>query len=278
MARRSRSADLALSPRDLEPDEWWPLVAVGGTRGPGTAQRAISVRSQTYQALRRAIVQCRIQPHQPLSEKEIADALEVSRTPVREALLQLADEGLVVIVPQQGTITTPISVSQVREAQLIREMLERAALVAAAQVAPPEAFAALDVHIAEQKRVAAADDVDAFLRSDQQFHADLAGLSGYENLGRIAHSARAHLDRVRSLSLPEETRMDDLIRQHEHILSSMAAGDLAAADRTLTAHLRNVLEILPRMRANHPDFFTDEPAPALPPPRIAVGLERSEQQ
>jgi DNA-binding GntR family transcriptional regulator len=249
---------------------------VGNGRQAAVVQRAASVRSQTYQALRRAIVQCRIKPHQPLSEKEIADALEVSRTPVREALLQLADEGLVLIVPQQGTITTPISISQVREAQLIREMLERAALAAAAQLAPREAFARLQAYIEEQKRQAASDDVEAFLRSDQQFHADLAGLSTYANLGRIANSARAHLDRVRSLSLPEETLMDDLIQQHEDVIRAMGAGDLAAADRTLTAHLRNVLEILPRMRARYPDFFTDELYPEAPPPRIAVGLERSE--
>lgn len=272
MARTSRSTVLDLGPDDLDVASRLHDRAVSGTPRSVAAQRGASVRNQTYEALRRAIVQCRIPPNQALSENELSEALDVSRTPVREALLRLAEEGLVVIVPQKGTVTTLISVVQVREAQLVREMLERAALATSHELAQPDAFRELEARIEEQRRASARGDVEAFIALDQQFHAALVSVSGYEALGRIATNARAHLDRIRSLSVSEETRMDVLINEHEHMVKAMIAGDLASADRVLTSHLRRVLDSLPHLRSHHPEFFADEPDVGRSP-RLSVTPE-----
>ena len=82
--------------------------------------RESSVRGQVYRKLLREIVTCVAEPGQSLSEKEVAAALGVSRTPVREAFLQLAEDGLVVISPQRGTAVAKISTRQVRQAQFTR--------------------------------------------------------------------------------------------------------------------------------------------------------------
>lgn len=272
MARRGRTVVLDLNPDDLGAGTSLPLIDAPSARRSVVAQRGASVRNQAFEALRHAIVQCRILPNQALSEKEISEALNVSRTPVREALLRLADEGLVVIIPQQGTFTTLISVVNVREAQLTREMLERAALATAFRVAPSNAFEQLRVQLEEQRRAAESEDAEVFLALDQRFHTELAGLSGYENLGRIATNARAHLDRIRSLDVFEDKPLHELTNEHEQIVEAMATGDLTTADRVLTAHLRRVLDTLPRLRGTHPDFFTGELtlSPLVP---LAVGLE-----
>lgn len=226
--------------------------------------RESSVRGQVYRMLLRDIVRCVLRPGQALSEKEAAAALGVSRTPVREAFLQLAEDGLIVISPQRGTAVARISVRQVRQAQFTREVLERAILAVGCRQ-PAEARGGLDVALYAQRQAAAGKDYAAFYDADQLFHAELARLSGFEEAGRVAGGARAHLNRVRWLSLPEPHGIDAAIVQHEEIASAITAGDAGRADLVLTAHLRSVLAALPAIRERFPGYFGgDEDLPALP--------------
>ncbi len=228
--------------------------------------RESSVRGQAYRKLLRDIVQCVAKPGQPLSEKEIAAALGVSRTPVREAFLQLAEDGLVVISPQRGTAVAKISIRAVRQAQFTREVLERAILAVDCQHVPAKACTGLDAAIYAQRQAAASLNYAAFYDADQLFHAELARLSGFDPAGRLAGGARVHLNRVRWLSLPEPNGIDVAIVAHEEIASAVKAGDAWRGDRVLTAHLRSVLDVLPAIRDRFPGFFDtgDEDMPALP--------------
>lgn len=234
--------------------------------------RESSVRGQVYRMLLRDIVRCVTLPGQPLSEKEVAAALGVSRTPVREAFLQLAEDGLIVISPQRGTAVAKISIRQVRQAQFVREVLERAILAVDCQQAADRQPAAADAHgglevaLYAQRQAAAGRDFAAFYDADQLFHAELARLSCFDGAGRVADGARAHLNRVRWLSLPEPHGMDLAIAQHEEIVSAINAGDARRGDQVLTAHLRSVLDALPSIRERFPGYFDrdDEDLPALP--------------
>ena len=91
---------------------------------PGGRDRRDSVASQVYRLLRTEIVELQLAPRTRLSEKDLALRLGVSRSPVREALLKLSDEGLVWIRPQSGTAVAPISISEVNDGQFVREALE----------------------------------------------------------------------------------------------------------------------------------------------------------
>jgi len=233
--------------------------------------RESSVRGQVYRRLLRDIVQCAAKPGQSLSEKEVAAALGVSRTPVREAFLQLAEDGLVVISPQRGTAVAKISTRQVRQAQFTREVLERAILAVDCQHATAQAGAGLDAAIFAQRQAAADLDYAAFYDADQLFHAELARLSGLEGVGRLAGGARVHLNRVRWLSLPEPNGIDVAIVQHEEIASAVQAGDAERGDRVLTTHLRSVLDVLPAIRERFPGYFDDDDE-GLPPLADTSGL------
>lgn len=246
----------------------------------GRRSRDSSVRGQLYRKLLRDIVQCEAKPGQPLSEKEVAAALGVSRTPVREAFLQLAEEGLVIISPQRGTAVAKISTRQVRQAQFTREVLERAVLAVDCQHATAKACDGLDAALYAQRQAAANLDYAAFYDADQLFHAELARLSGFDGVGRLAGGARAHLNRVRWLSLPAPNGIDVAIAQHEEIASAVKAGDGERGDRVLTAHLRSVLDILPAIRERFPDYFDrrDEGLPALPDTSgLAIGWHGQER-
>lgn len=243
-------------------------LSAGELGAPAFSQRSreSSVRGQVYRKLLRDIVQCVATPGQSLSEKEVAAALGVSRTPVREAFLQLAEDGLVVISPQRGTAVAKISTRQVRQAQFTREVLERAILAVDCQHLTAKACAGLDSAVYAQRQAAATLDYAAFYDADQLFHAELARLSGFEGAGRLAGSARVHLNRVRWLSLPEPNGIDVAIVQHEDIASAVKAGDAARGDQILTAHLRSVLDVLPAIRDRFPGYFEpgDEGLPAPP--------------
>lgn len=217
--------------------------------------RESSVRGQAYRLLLRDIVHCEIKPGQSLSEKEVAAALGVSRTPVRESFLQLASDGLVDISPQRGTTVARISTHQVRQAQFTREVLERAVLAVAARRVPPGGRAGLDAALFAQRQAAANGDHAGFYDADELFHAELARLSGFTGTGRLAGGARVHLNRVRWLSLPEFQSIDNVIAEHEAIATALAAGEAERGDQVLTTHLRNVLVDLPAIRERFPGYF-----------------------
>ncbi len=237
--------------------------------------RESSVRGQVYRLLLRDIVQCRAEPGQPLSEKEAAAALGVSRTPVREAFLQLAEDGLLIISPQRGTAVARISTRQVQQAQFVREVLERAVLAVDCQRVTADDCAGLDAALYAQRQAARRKDYPAFYAADDQFHAELARLSGFDGVGRLAGGAGAHLNRVRWLSLPEPHGIDDALAQHEQIADAVKAGDGRRADQVLTAHLRAVLGTLPAIRERFPGYFdTGDDLPALPDTSgLAIGWQ-----
>ena len=170
----------------LTPDLQQPGPALSSRQS-----RESSVRGQVYRLLLRDIVQCRAEPGQTLSEKEVAATLGVSRTPVREAFLQLAEDGLLVISPQRGTAVTRISTRQVRQAQFIREVLERAVLAVGCRTSTGEACGGLDAALYAQRQAATRMDYAAFYDADELFHAELARLSGFDGAGRGGRGGRA---------------------------------------------------------------------------------------
>jgi DNA-binding GntR family transcriptional regulator len=232
-----------------------PGIGRRGKELSSDRSREASVRGQVYRLLLRDIVHCEVKPGQALSESEVAAALGVSRTPVREAFLQLASDGLIGISPQRGTTVARISTRQVREAQFAREVLERAVLAVASRHAGPGACAALDASLLAQRRAAGNADYAGFYDADELFHAELARLSGFAGAGRLAGGARVHLNRVRWLSLPEFHRIDTAIAEHEEIAAAVRAGDTERGDHVLAAHLRTVLGDLPAIRERFPGYF-----------------------
>jgi DNA-binding GntR family transcriptional regulator len=235
-----------------------------------------SVRTEVYARIRDAIVRLELPPGAKIQDIRLADSLGVSRTPVREALLQLASEGLVEMLPQHGTYVSRISVDAVREAQFVREALETAAVRFGAEGITDADLAGLEANVAEQRRAEASGDVERFYGLDDAFHRALIVAAGYPGAARIAEQSRAHLNRVRWLSLPASARISgELIPQHAEILARIADRDAPGADAALREHLRLILRDLPAFAREHPDLFeADAPAPLrLPSSTIATSEE-----
>jgi GntR family transcriptional regulator, rspAB operon transcriptional repressor len=216
-----------------------------------------SARVQAYAALRQAIIRAELEPGRQLSENELAARLGVSRTPIREALVRLRDERLVEIVPQLGTFVTRISTPAVADAQFIREALECACVRRAAELATEDDIAALEDILSAQESARANDDFDAFYVLDDTFHQALCDLSEHRAVWSVSQRARGHLNRVRRLSMPVPSYMELMIEQHRRVVSAVADHDCEGAETLLRDHLRNVLQEVPRIRAQHPGFFEE---------------------
>jgi DNA-binding GntR family transcriptional regulator len=219
---------------------------------------AHSTPTQIYGALRDAIVRVELVPGQQLSENELAGQLGVSRTPVREALARLRDERLVQVVPQLGTFVARLSATAVGDAQFIREALECAAVRVTAERADDEDLRAIEDNLRAQVRARDERSEEIFDLLDHAFHRMLCDLSRHPSVWMVNERARAHINRIRRLSLGAEGYLTEMIEEHRQVLAAIADHDPDRAELTLRYHLRQVLRELPRIRVEHPDFFEDE--------------------
>lgn len=217
---------------------------------------------QIIAILRQAIIEMRLKPGEALSEKDIAARYGVSRQPVREAFIKLAEAGLLQVLPSRGTYVVKISVREVLNARFVREAIERAIARAAAGLIDARSLARLDGLIAEQKAVAESGDVRAFYALDEAFHRTIADCVECDYAMRIVESARAQTDRVRFLSLPEASPLPVLISQHEAIVAALRERNPDATEAAMRRHLREILSALPRLGERFPEFFDASGAPA----------------
>ena len=221
-------------------------------------RRSASIGDQVFRTLRSAIVTMRLRPGEALSEQDIAKRLNVSRQPVREAFIKLSEDGLLRVLPQRGTFVMKISAEAVTNARFVREAVECAIAREAAQRISPGGLATLKALIAEQRKAAKADDAEAFFVLDEEFHRGLASASGCAYAWKVIEQAKAQMDRVRFLSLPEATPMRRLVAQHKAILDGVAAGNSTAAASAMQGHLREILSSLPRLATKYPAMFDAE--------------------
>lgn len=213
------------------------------------------VTGQVHAWLRRAILTLRLKPSEALSEKELALTLGVSRTPVREALIRLADEGLIDILPQRGSFVAPIRVAEVVEAQFIREALEVAVVSRAADHGTPALVQRLKTNLHDQRRAVAARDHETFLSLDEDFHHFLSDSIDLPRGWKVIQSVKGQLDRVRFLSLPEPGHLEVLQEQHTAIASAVKTRDAELAGKHMRTHLQEVFHSIRILLRDRPGLF-----------------------
>jgi DNA-binding GntR family transcriptional regulator len=219
--------------------------------------RAGRMGSRVFDALRQAIVQLKLRPGNPLSEADVARQLGVSRQPVREAFIKLAEVGLVEVRPQRGTFVMLISIRQVQNVRFVREAIEVAIAHKAALEASPKRIDEFRRIIDAQRDAEKHGDHLEFLRLDESFHQALAYSVEADYAWRVLENLKAQMDRVRHLSMPDATPIDVLIGQHAAIVDAIARHAPDAAEAAMRTHLSEILLSLPRLAQAHPDLFSD---------------------
>jgi GntR family transcriptional regulator, rspAB operon transcriptional repressor len=211
--------------------------------------------SVIFDSLREAIVAMETPPGAPLVEKSLTQRFGVSRTPVREALIRLAEIGLVDIFPQSGTFVSRIPVAAIPEALAIRQALERLTVERAAAAATAADIDQLDDIVARQRFFAARRDLRSFHEVDEAFHETIAVIAACPSAWRILKLVKVQIDRARRLTLPAPGRMNKVIGEHLVIRSAIAEHDQALARAAMSEHLNAVILDVDHLRRQNPDFF-----------------------
>lgn len=227
------------------------ITTAGGIRREVDRRRPIV--PQIYDALREAIVRVTLLPGQAISETEMAASFGISRTPIREALIRLADEGLIDIYPQAGTFVSRIDLDAVREAQFVRQTLETAVAVQAASAGV--GVSAFEAILERQERAIRDGDFAEFFASDEDLHRMVFELAGHGATWRLVQSAKSHLDRVRQVARPSEATLREMLRQHRDIATAIRSGDAAGAAESVREHATVILNVVPEVAARHPELF-----------------------
>lgn len=215
----------------------------------------MTAATAVYRDLHGSIVSMLLKPGTPLNEKALAERFGTSRTPIREALIRLVEDGLVNIYPQSGTFVAPIPISRIPEAVIIRQALEGATVERASQRAAAEDVARLDDILARQRFLADRDDLNAFHDEDEAFHEAIADIAGYPGIWSYLKPAKVQIDRARHMSLPALGRAEHVISEHIQIRDAIEAHDVDAACKAMKIHLNAVIPDVEELRDAYPDYF-----------------------
>lgn len=197
-----------------------------------------NMANRIHALLRKLIVEVKLLPGRALSEKEIAALLNVSKTPVREAIIRLAEEGFVTVVPQGGTYIAPIDVQRYMEACFIRFKLEEGAVVEATKRHSLEDIARLKTCLAQQRNAAEDEQFTDFFLLDEEFHRSIFVAARLPGAWSVVNQAKGEMDRMRHLKrVFAVRRTEKVIEEHENIVAAIESGDIEGAREAVQCHL-----------------------------------------
>ncbi len=228
-------------------------VAAGNRRSG--RPRSATAAARIYSDLRSELVSLQRRPGEAISEAQIALSFGVSRTPVREAILKLSDEGLLDLYPQSGIFVSRIPIDALPEAIIIRKALEETTARLAAERATPSQILALRSVLERQREANSAGDSETFHQADELFHATVAEVAGHPGIWKFIQQVKVQVDRYRRLTLPQSGRMAKVITEHAAVLTAIEAHNGERARQAMKAHLASLLDNISATQHINPEFF-----------------------
>lgn len=210
---------------------------------------------QVVESLRAAIVSLELAPGLALDRTELAQQFGVSQTPVRDALMRLSEEGLVIIRAQYTTQVSRIDVPAAREAHYLRRSVE---IEIARQLAraPDEAvIAGLRTQLSRQAEFAERKDFTGFISADKEFHRQMYAAAGLPRLWAVVVKMSGHVDRLRLLHSPFTGKTASIMDGHQAILAAIEAGDVDAAQQAVREHLSGTLASVEEIQQRYPEYL-----------------------
>lgn len=217
--------------------------------------QTVTATEQVFDALYSALVTLGLEPGVKISEAEIAKQLGVSRQPVRDAFFRLSKLGLLQIRPQRATRVTKISDRHVVQSTFIRSALETACVRESAVKITDAGLRELRSILARQEQAVATGPRSVFHNLDDELHQRICEVSGHGYAWALIKEQKAHVDRVRYLSLSLGQQI--VFEQHSAIVDALEARDADLAEDRLHRHLCRMEQILPTVREANPQYFED---------------------
>lgn len=203
-------------------------MTIGSTSGPRlpvASRRGSPLVEGAYNQIRDAIGSLVLQPGQPLTEASLSEWLGVGRTPVREALLRLRDEGLVESIPRKGYYVSRISPDEAQEIYEVLEGLEGVAAKLAAERATPEDLDRLEGAVGRMERALAKDDPDEWAAADEEAHDVILEMARNRQIQRAVQPLKVRIRRMQLFTLRRRSNTQHSTRVHRAQLEAIRAGD-----------------------------------------------------
>lgn len=213
---------------------------------------------QVFEHLREQIVSLELAPGTALSRVTLAETYGLSQTPIRDALMRLAEEALVEIYPQHTTVVSRIDIPAARQAHFLRQSLELEIVHLLAQRPDPVLHKRLQASIDLQRVSHANGEYQQFIDADQAFHRDMHAAAAVTSLWELEQRYSGHLDRLRRLHLPEAGKAERIMDDHQRLLEAIVAQEPGRAQQVLREHLSGTLSQVAEICKRYPEYVLAE--------------------
>lgn len=190
-----------------------------------------------YEYIKNAILTDEMKPGSPVIETELSEKLEMSRTPIREALRELEAEGLIESYPARGTVVTVITTSDVEEIYELRVLLEVWALEKSFPYIKESELDYVEKMFMESYKTF---DWETYHKADRLLHKLIIEKSRSKRLIGFIETLNVQIERIRRFSAQDPSRKDDSFKEHMDIIDKIRKRDLTASKKSLIKHLRSV--------------------------------------
>lgn len=215
----------------------------------------ISASDYVYEVLKKNIVGFNAKPGERISENEISELLQVSRTPVREAFIKLSKEDLLYVLPQRGTYISYIDLDEVEEARFIRENLEKAVIELATKQFSEDALFLLEQNLAAQKNKIEKKAYGEFLELDQAFHKIIFQECNKAKTWSVIEQVNSQYKRIRVLSFIANINWIQTIDQHQGIIEAIRSKDTEKGLQIIGKHLKKLSIEKIELKEKYPEYF-----------------------
>ncbi|MEH7382094.1 GntR family transcriptional regulator [Bacillus sp. JJ1533] len=217
-------------------------------------------REFVYSYLYNQIIELSLKPGSPISESEIGAQLNVSRTPIREALMQLAKENLIEIRPQIGTFVSLIDPKNIEESRFVRKAVELAVIREATEKLTAETLYKMEKNLTMQEIALREGNHKDFLAYDDEFHELIYNGLEMDRIWQEIDQMNGQYKRVRMLRLIKTDASDweIILDEHRSIFNSLKNKDVVAAEEVVNEHITRGIAHLYEFKKEQPDFFKKE--------------------
>lgn len=217
-----------------------------------TLDNESALTAQVFALLKDLIVTVQLYPGQLISEKEVAETLQASKTPVREAMIRLQGIGLVKIVPKSGTYVTPIQIDRYMEACFIRLQLEIGAVRRAAEQQNSwESILKMESILKQQAVALEANEKLEFFRLDEALHKAFFDAAGITGVWDVVKDSQADVYRIRHLKrMHNIQRRGAVLQEHKAIVAAIRSGSADAAEQAMLNHIGSLEQEVEELAAH----------------------------
>lgn len=220
-----------------------------------TARDKGLIRDHVHETLKKHIMELKLEPGRFISEKEMIETLQVSRTPIREAFVKLAQEELIETIPQKGSFITLIDLKMVEESRFVRETLESAIVRQACELLTAEQAMQLQNLVNLQELCVQERNFTRLFELDEEFHRLILVSCGKTRTWELLNQMSTHYIRLRFLRLATNDDWDVILAGHREIVKAIRERRPDEAENAMREHLSRVTYEKDELLSKYPTYF-----------------------